>query len=246
MIPSGHSHFISTPISSIISETGRACMSLGDGIEIFPLASYILQTTFLRLTGASEQKIKCICWEVASFDYEFRYEMLRTPLGECSSHKDKNDIFKNICQILIRHDRSVEFSDAEKDRIIKMATDDLLLELKSSPLATIYQREYMEFQKYIKINPIKKTQFCNENKGKISFIESDLKDYYDEYVYRQRNRYAHNLTSYQMNMPTFSRLAKSDSDSNNHFRMISTLILIDGIFMTLYDKFMVIKNAHTY
>lgn len=246
MIPSGHSHFITTPISAIISETGRACMSLGDGIEIFPLASYIMQTTFLRLTGASEQKIKCICWEVASFDYEFRYEMFRTPLGECSSHKDKNDIFKNICQSLKRHDKSVEFSDAEKDGIIKMATENLLLELKSSPLSAIYQREYLEFQKYIKTNPIKKTLFCNDNKGKISFIESDLKDYYDEYVYRQRNRYAHNLTSYQMNLPTFSRLAKSERDSCNHFRMISTLILIDGIFMTLFEKFMAIKAYHSY
>ncbi|MDE5886083.1 MAG: hypothetical protein K2H46_00685 [Muribaculaceae bacterium] len=246
MNPSGHSLFISTPISVIIKEANKACMSLGTGIEIHPLAAYIMQTTFLRLTGASEQKLKCFCWEVASFDYEFRYEMLRSPLGECSSIQDKSMIFKSIWQSLKRYDVHIEFSDAEKNRIITMATTELLLELQASPLAAIFDKEYLEFKQYINSKPIKKTLFCNYNGKNLSFLEEVLQDYYKECVYKMRNRYAHNLTSYQLNVPTLSQLAKNDSYKSNHFRMISNLILIDGIFMTLFDKFKDLRSFHSY
>lgn len=117
-----HSQFILSPLSAIIEDTNRACNCLGNGIEIHPMASYIMQTTFLRMTGASEQKLKCICWEIATFDYEFRYEMFQNPLGECSSFRDKNAVFSNVCKSLKRHDVSLILEDNTKNDLIKEAT----------------------------------------------------------------------------------------------------------------------------
>lgn len=83
-----HQQFIQTPILDILRDTVTSCRAIGDGIEVHPLCEYIMQTTFLNMTGASEQKLKCICWEMATNDYEYRYELLRSPIGECSNYKD--------------------------------------------------------------------------------------------------------------------------------------------------------------
>lgn len=242
----GHSKFIVTPISTIIGDTNRACSSLGTGIEIHPLASYIMQTTFLRMTGASEQKLKCICWEIASFDYEFRYEMLRSPLGECSSYEDKNKILGKICKSLERFDNPPEFSDAEKDAIINHASTNLLHILRSSSLSLIFDKEFKEFENYCSVFPITRTMFFNRNRDAFSLLESSLKSFYSDFIYRQRNRYAHNLTSYQFNLPTFTQLLNTRSEDKNHFRMIAVLILIDHIFIGLFNKFLEVRNFHSY
>lgn len=97
-----HQQFIKTPILDILRDTVTSCRAIGDGIEAQPLCEYILQTTFLRMTGASEQKLKCICWEMATFDYEYRHKMLSSPMGECSCYDDKNMIFKSMQDVIIR------------------------------------------------------------------------------------------------------------------------------------------------
>ena len=48
--------FILTPIASILRDTVTACNGVGHGIETQSLGEYVLQTTFLKMTGASEQK----------------------------------------------------------------------------------------------------------------------------------------------------------------------------------------------
>ena len=55
-----HSEFILTPIDEILSEAGTAIGNQPRGIENYPLKEYFLQSVFLRLTGAQEQKCKCI------------------------------------------------------------------------------------------------------------------------------------------------------------------------------------------
>ncbi len=246
MNTTGHTQFIMTPISNIIRDTTLACASLGNGIESQPLASYIMQTTFLRLTGASEQKLKCISWEIASFDYDFRYEMLKKPLGECSSYDDKKDLLRDICNFLQKYNEAVELTDAEKDSIIEMATIALDRILENSNFSNWFEKEIFEYHKIIKTLKYKREYFCIKSKDNVKLFENILQDYYKNYIYRQRNRYAHNLTSYQLNIPTFSQLLKSDATQNNHFRMFSLLILLDGIFMKYYEKFLNVKCVHSY
>jgi hypothetical protein len=55
-----------------------------------------MQSVFLKMTGFQEQKMKCIYWEMATNDYEYRYEFTKNPLGECSSYTDKNIIYQQL------------------------------------------------------------------------------------------------------------------------------------------------------
>lgn len=247
MNTAGHEKFIMTPISKILEDANRACVSLGFGIESQPLASYVMQTTFLRMTGASEQKLKCICWEIATADYNFRYELLKKPLGECSSYDDKKNIFKSICDTLTKNKVDIEVSESEKDMIIATATTNFDKLLENSHFSIWFESELLKYKEYVKAHKLKRGHFCNLNaNGVLSFIDGNLVTFYKDVVYRTRNRYAHNLMSYQLNVPTLTQLSTKDYSKNNHFRMFSTLILMDGIFMTMFSKFLAYKTEHCY
>lgn len=92
-----HTDFILTPIKSILDEGVNACQSLSSGIESFPISEYHLQSLFLRMTGASEQKMKCIFWQMATDDVQYRYKYLNYQgIGECSTYASKNVVFKDL------------------------------------------------------------------------------------------------------------------------------------------------------
>lgn len=92
-----HTDFILTPILSILEQGINASQSLPAGIESFPISEYHLQSVFLKMTGASEQKMKCILWQLATDDYQYRYEyLLRNDLGECSTYSSKDSVFKDL------------------------------------------------------------------------------------------------------------------------------------------------------
>lgn len=101
-----HSKFILTPIIDILQDAVNACAGIGNGVETQPLGEYVLQTTFLKMTGASEQKLKCICWEMATNDYDYRYRYLKKNYGECSSYGDKSSIYKDIIERIGKIDSS--------------------------------------------------------------------------------------------------------------------------------------------
>lgn len=97
MYSSEHSAFILSPLSLILKDGISACRGAGSGIETFPLCEYVMQTMFLKMTGAQEQKMKCICWDIATIDYEYRYEFLnKRSYGECSDFKSKNGIYNDL------------------------------------------------------------------------------------------------------------------------------------------------------
>lgn len=246
MIALGHDKFILTPISSILAETVTACNGIGFGMESFPLRSPILQATTLRMTGALEQKLKCICWEIASFDYTFRYNhILREPLGECSSYDDKKKIFKGICLCLKKYGIDYEFDDTSKDMIIDKSMKSFETMIKDSAFERWFEREYKDY--LINRLPITRTSFINHSKdGTPEFLNKALKEYYGEIAYRQRNRYAHNLMSYQQNIPTLSEISSPEYEHVNHFKIFSILILIDEIFMILFSRFFELKKNHSY
>ena len=101
MYNSVHSFFISTPLLSVMQDGIAASASLKMGAECFPLGEYFYQTLFLRMTGAQEQKMKCLCWEMATNDYTYRYEYLHNKnYGECSSYSDKCGIYRDIIGLI--------------------------------------------------------------------------------------------------------------------------------------------------
>lgn len=97
--------FIQTPIVIILQDTVNACKGIGQGIETQSLSEYVLQTTFLKMTGAQEQKLKGICWEMATDDYDYRYQYLKKNYGECSSYSDKSCVYRDLLAKLIKLDK---------------------------------------------------------------------------------------------------------------------------------------------
>lgn len=101
MYNSVHHTFILTPLQEVMQDGIAASASIKIGAESFPLGEYFFQTLFLRMTGAQEQKMKCICWEMATNDYAYRYELMhRRDYGECSNYSDKNGIYKDIISLI--------------------------------------------------------------------------------------------------------------------------------------------------
>lgn len=104
-----HTKFILTPILSILKESIIACRGIGIGIETQTLSEYVMQTIFLKMTGALEQKMKCICWEIASNDYEYRYQYLKKNYGECSSYEDKNHVYKDLIEAILKINKNFNY-----------------------------------------------------------------------------------------------------------------------------------------
>ena len=64
-------------------------------------------------------------------------------------------------------------------------------------------------------------------------------------MYKERNRCAHNTTSYQRDVPDLDALASEEFLWHNYFYRYAILVLIDEIFMLLYSKYIgLIKETH--
>ncbi|MBP3206671.1 MAG: hypothetical protein J6M21_00245 [Campylobacter sp.] len=267
---SKHRNFIETPIFNILQECVLACNGLDDGIETQPLHEYIMQSVFLKMTGASEQKLKCICWEMATEDYEYRYNFLKGTHGECSSYTDKNDIYNEIIENIKKYEPSFNASSliSDKAKFLNDLKDEIKNLIEKSIISKWLEREFNFFkEETISIELDKNNKFesfsggffatnynqntNNQKKEKIDFLisnklfEKSLEIDFTKYVYNHRNRCAHNLISYQENLPTLSTLADENYKYQNYFYRFYILILLDKIFMKLYAKYLdAIENYH--
>lgn len=291
-----HTKFILTPIISILKESIIACRGIGIGIETQALSEYVMQTTFLKMTGALEQKMKCICWEIASNDYEYRYQYLKKNYGECSRYEDKNHVYKDLINAITRINKSFNWysiffdidispivkeslkakidtaivnqtrkkgrelhadeinklSDGmthyymrqnltDKDRSIfaqKMILRDIngkIIELvKDSPISIWEQQNFLFFKS--NYNDIYSESFMSNK----SLFDTNLIEYYNEIVYKHRNRCAHNLMSYQDNLPTLAAIISETYKYESYFYRFAILVLIDEIFIRLFKEYSVL------
>lgn len=293
----GHDRFILTPILDILRDTVNACAGIGNGIETQSLCEYVLQTTFLKMTGASEQKLKCICWEMATNDYGYRYKYLKKNYGECSSYTDKNKIYKDLVGMISKQDsgfsidnifNDVDVAAKEKEIIaekIKVAIansekkknrkltepeiqkltegmtryhsqkiqDDnnkesvreILFESIQDKMervignSLIAQWEQHNYQKY---REIWKT-LSKYNYAEGALLCQELQEFFNDYVYAHRNRCAHNLPSFQNNLPTLKTLTDEGFVYDNYYFRFSMLILIDEVFVRLYKAYMNVMES---
>ncbi len=235
-----HTKFILTPIFEILEDCVNATKGISSGIETYPLCDYIMQTTFLKMTGASEQKLKCILWEIATNDYTFRYEFLRTNYGECSSIKDKNNVFKELITQVKTMSSDKEclntIFDDDAKTIIQEKASQKIIELFENSIVSIWQSK--QFNYFLKnANDFLKNNFCNYQRDSQSVTLLKETIDYKNIVYRHRNRCAHNLKSYQLNLPDLSTLVNKKYDYENYFFRFSILVLLDEIFMRLYSEY---------
>lgn len=285
--------FILTPIANILQDTVTACNGIGRGIETQSLGEYVLQTTFLKMTGASEQKLKCICWEMATNDYDYRYRYLRKNYGECSSYEDKSSIYRDMVDMIVKLDpdfsvsnllADVDISSKEKELIEKKIIDTQkkqevqnrrkLTDVEAQKLADgmrahwskkgLCERERANFSRIVLfesmldmvigiIDGTLVTQWEQHNylnfvkywKGLASgdyalgdmLLGKTFQNFYTEVVYKHRNRCAHNLSSFQSNMPTLKTLIDEGFVYYNYYYRFSILLLLDEIFMRLYKAY---------
>lgn len=288
-----HSKFILTPIIGILKDTVNACAGIGNGIETQSLGEYVLQTTFLKMTGASEQKQKCICWEMATNDYDYRYKYLKKNYGECSSYADKCSIYKDIkdriCKIDVTFDVNRLFGDIdittpkkeyinrriEEERKIQEAKKKAPLDeedvkkikeqiknqydtkgFSNKEIASLCREVLFEsisvvvdgiigntllaqweprcFQDYLSLwNELSHYDYVKGD----ALLGKELQDLYNEIVYSHRNRCAHNLVSFQNNLPTLKTLEDEKFVYHSYYFRFSILILLDEIFVRLYKAY---------
>jgi hypothetical protein len=234
-----HTDFILSPITDILRDVISASAGIGSGIETFPLCDYVMQSAFLKMTGFQEQKMKCICWELATNDYEYRYEFTRNPLGECSSYKDKQAIYKDLIKQIIKQIGTFDAStDIKKADILRSTTLDIKDLFWDTNLSIWTQNSFNEYHSIWK--EVKQNHFANENTTLFTAIRNgiSLKKMYEEHLYKHRNRCAHNTLSYQQNLPTLKTLVSEEYRYENYFIYFSILVLIDKVFIELYNKYL--------
>lgn len=246
---SRHDKFILSPIIHILEDALTACSPCGTGIETFPLCEYVMQSVFLKMTGFNEQKLKCILWELATDDYEFRYTFLKDrDYGECSSYKDKNNVFKTLISFITDKKACGIVTSTAKGALLQDIEKQCNTLFDTSIMKIWLPKEYENYKKFINCNFANQLLIQNGNTIKTYNLFQDkaslsataktnsIKDAFEK-LYRQRNRCAHNLLSYQNNLPTLDTLIEDDYTYENWFIRFFILIVIDTIFIRLYKEY---------
>lgn len=223
--------FIKTDIIEILKESNNLVNISCRGIDSYPLQEYILQSTFIKMTGYLEQKIKCICWDIGSINYEFRYEILKkwNTLGTFSAYDKIKEVYDFLKDIIL----SVNKYFMVDENISITAYKETKEILKYSILNTYEERKYLKF------------------KNDKSFFEKktfeDLSDFYKNFLYKKRNSIAHNTKSYQENLPKLNILRKEkDYERNSFYHFFTVLIIYDRIFVSLYENCIDIINENSW
>lgn len=244
-----HSNFILTPISSILLEAQASLKLQPLVMENVAIGEYIMQTIFLKMMGFQEQKCKCINWELATDDYEYRYDAYgdrgRYKIGEGSKWEDKCRIFSGLRDQISKEGKDID-TEITKEKIkdnlkdTKQTIKDLY---QKSPLMKEYTREYDIFENVCGqigrecLRPDLNDIFGNQQIEIVPNQKITLTDMYKNYIYRHRNRCAHNLLSYQENRPTMNSMSSLEMAMNNYFIRFLVVALIDDEMRLLYELY---------
>jgi hypothetical protein len=237
---SSHTEFILSSSSRTLNDVVSATSGIGGGIETFPLCDYVMQSVFLKMTGSQEQKMKCIIWELATIDFDYRRAVLANDdrLGECSSYDDKNKIYKRLVGQIQKYNPKFDVTtDIDSAKILTETISYITTLFHNTNLSIWAQSSFTWFVKN-KTTVIRLEHFARrDTKGKTNLFESSLQDKY-EMLYNHRNRIAHNTHSYQQNLPTLKTLASENQVYENYFVYFSILMIIDEVFRALYRKYL--------
>ena len=103
-----HINFIKSNLSDLMREIVFSINLQGDGLEFYAINDYVMQSLLLKMTGAQEQKMKCICWELASDNLNYRYKRYyqKWDLNECSTILDKSKVYGDLNNAISINDPS--------------------------------------------------------------------------------------------------------------------------------------------
>lgn len=233
-----HTDFILSPISKILKDSVAASEGIGSGIETFPLCDYVMQSIFIKMTGFQEQKLKCICWDAASFDYEYRYEFTKKPLGECSSYTDKNGVYKDLIKLIKKNGVDIKGVFGDKEGVIRSAGQEIVETFDRTNLSIWAQAAFFDFREILRA--IKGSHIASDAD---IFCGGSLKSWFSDNLYRHRNRVAHNVSSYQQNLPTLKTIIDDKYRYDNYFLFFFVLVLMDNIYLELYARLLCAING---
>ncbi|MFC2358452.1 MAG: hypothetical protein ACFNL9_03995 [Porphyromonas endodontalis] len=219
-----HKEFILSPLFSLIEKT-LFPMDLYKGqVCNYIMKEYVLQTLFLKLSGCMEQKAKCILWDIATHDFEFRRNFLNDlnpKQGEYSNFESKNLVYKSLIE------QVEKIEDTKKQDLLNQ-----LKEFKDNILGKSIAKEWLprELQ-----NLDIKNLFDIKRWGVDTLFNSPLNDKIYKSLYDHRNRCAHNALSFQGNVMSPTKIMKTGE--NNYASWFTLLVLMDLIYMELYKRF---------
>lgn len=243
-----HIPFILKPATDIVKEAVWSLNATKGGIEVYPLCGYLLHSLFLKLTGAQEQKLKCICWELACRDYEYRYERFgRDRLGECSDFDDKNKVYNDLLNEIRKFDEGFAVSNDVKDDILNDWQSSTQQLFDNSIIAICFKKKYDDY--LAMASSVSSSWIMSDNQlftnksnitqaEKVSTCGLALLEIYKKYVYTERNRCAHNTRSYQHNLPTLKSMMSEDYKLQNYFLYMSVMLLLDKIYVKLFNVYL--------
>lgn len=231
-------HFIKEPLDTICKDGMQAASALKCTFDTFPVFDYLLQSIFLRMTGCLEQKAKLIIWEMASYDADYRYHILSTKIGECSSLKDKKKIFNDLWEQIQKLSPNEEFNPPIKKYLndIKSSIQNIFTD---SPFALAYPQDFKNWKETI-LEWIKKAPKIQKEMSKgICFLDKNKEwEKGIESMIDFRNTLAHNTKSHIKNIPHLSTMNNALYIYENYFIRFSLLMLIDQIFRDFFNKYL--------
>lgn len=235
-----HKDFILSPITDILIDVVLASSGIGNGIETYPMCDYVMQSVFVKMTGFQEQKLKCICWELATIDFEYRYDHKTKTVGDRSSYADKQSIYKDLIEYIKKHLENFNVqTDINKSHSLATATDNVKSIFENTNLSVWSENNFNE---YLTIwSEVEEKHFANDDTNLFTATgnnEISLQRIYRNHLYKHRNKIAHNTQSYQQNLPTLKTLVDENYKYENYFIWFSLLVLIDEIFRELYQIFL--------
>ncbi|MBS1686928.1 MAG: hypothetical protein JSS76_19480 [Bacteroidetes bacterium] len=235
-----HTAFIQSPITNILQDVVSASASVGTGMEAFPLTEYVLQSTFLKMTGFHEQKMKCICWELATDDYEYRYDFTRKPMGEYSNYDDKAKVYKDLLVQIKKYGQYNVANEIGRAHLLRASRSEIKTIFLGTSILSWTQESFSKYQDLI--NVYQYNHFATDDNTLLAEANNiySLKKVYEDHLYRHRNRCAHNLLSYQENLPTLNTLAAPNYEYNNYYLWFTLLTLMDKIYIELYQKYQLV------
>jgi hypothetical protein len=252
---SKYSEFIKRPLTEILKKVSWEISCLDAGFTTVYVLGYVLDSAFLQITGALEQKVKCIYWELGNNNYELRYDILKNKIGECSNYEDKNKVFKMIIKEIIKLNKDVEVNqkDCWNSKINSFMND---FYNNNWHISEFYKKEYDELNnlkivdfvkncKYITKDFIDKIEFAEEIEipllNKVASQKQNNKRYLLNIIYNKaieyRNRIAHNTKSTLNSLPDFAILRDENYKYENLFARFAIMLLVDRTFVDIFEQY---------
>lgn len=248
---SEHFDFILSEGHVLVEDAARALASVQTGMLNRFTCDYILQAAFLAMTGYLEQKMKCVCWEVASRDYEFRSRDFDNDKLQ-SSYADKRDVLNNLIRSVDRIGGKFVPNNIGKGDILTRTVDSIKAFRRTSGILGWGTVQYEEAVKlFDKVSPgdllvddgkgdAKRYDYFwgrgRMTEGMLSANRVNLCYLYEEVVYRHRNRCAHNTLSYQINHPELGLLSREEFIYHSYLIRFFILLIIDEIIRQVFRQ----------